>query len=164
MRLANVLGARSEKDVVSLVHQADRRKVREELGEGARSPAGLFERLSLRRRDRILIRLDAACRDLPTGRIGYEAVPVDEQHPAAGNRHDAGGRVLLIHRHRFITDTTGWEIPAGRVEKGEEPIEAARRETLEETGWRPGPLSMLFSYFPSIGLMHPRFNVFLADG
>jgi 8-oxo-dGTP pyrophosphatase MutT (NUDIX family) len=83
---------------------------------------------------------------------------------ASGVVATAGGRVLLIHRHRFITDSTGWEIPAGRVEKGEEPIEAARRETLEETGWRPGPLSMLFSYFPSIGLMDQRFNVFLADG
>ena len=76
--------------------------------------------------------------------------------------HD--GRVLLIHRHRFITDSTGWEIPAGRVEAGEDPIEAARRETLEETGWRPGPLSLLFSYFPSIGLLDQRFNIFLADG
>jgi len=75
-----------------------------------------------------------------------------------------GERVLLIHRHRFITDSTGWEIPAGRVEVGEDPIEAARRETLEETGWRPGPLSHLFSYFPSIGLIDQRFNVFLAAG
>jgi 8-oxo-dGTP pyrophosphatase MutT (NUDIX family) len=75
-----------------------------------------------------------------------------------------GERVLLIHRHRFITDSTGWEIPAGRVEAGEESIEAARRETLEETGWRPGPLSLLFSYFPSIGLIDQRFNIFLADG
>ncbi|HUZ86759.1 MAG TPA: NUDIX hydrolase [Candidatus Baltobacterales bacterium] len=77
--------------------------------------------------------------------------------------HDQG-RVLLIHRHRFITDSTGWEIPAGRVEAGEDPIQGAERETLEETGWRPGPLSLLFSYFPSIGLLDQRFNVFLADG
>ena len=74
------------------------------------------------------------------------------------------GRVLLIHRHRFITDSTGWEIPAGRVEAGEDPMEAARRETLEETGWRPGPLSLLFSYFPAVGLIDQRFNIFLAEG
>jgi 8-oxo-dGTP pyrophosphatase MutT (NUDIX family) len=75
-----------------------------------------------------------------------------------------GGRVLLLHRHRFITDSTGWEIPAGRVEPGEDPMEAARRETLEETGWRPGPLSLLFSYFPAVGLIDQRFNIFVADG
>jgi 8-oxo-dGTP pyrophosphatase MutT (NUDIX family) len=74
------------------------------------------------------------------------------------------GRVLLIHRHRFIPDSIGWEIPAGRIEAGEDPIEAARRETLEETGWRPGPMSLLFTYFPSIGLLDQRFNIFLADG
>jgi len=74
------------------------------------------------------------------------------------------GRVLLIHRHRFITDSTGWEIPAGRVEAGEDPIEAAGREMLEETGWRPGPLSLLFSYFPAAGLIDQRFNIFLARG
>lgn len=73
-------------------------------------------------------------------------------------------RVLLIHRHRFITDSTGWEIPAGRVEPGEDPLHAAERETLEETGWRPGPLSLLFSYFPSIGLLDQKFNVYLAGG
>ena len=76
----------------------------------------------------------------------------------------AQDRVLLIHRHRFITDTWGWEIPAGRVEAGEDPMAAAERETLEETGWRPGPLTMLFSYFPSIGLLDQKFNVYLADG
>jgi 8-oxo-dGTP pyrophosphatase MutT (NUDIX family) len=35
---------------------------------------------------------------------------------------------------------------------------------LEETGWRPGPLSLLFSYFPSIGLIDQRFNIFVANG
>jgi 8-oxo-dGTP pyrophosphatase MutT (NUDIX family) len=73
-------------------------------------------------------------------------------------------RVLLIHRHRFITDTWGWEIPAGRVEAGEDPMVAAERETLEETGWRPGPLTRLLSYFPANGLLDQRFNVYLADG
>ena len=50
------------------------------------------------------------------------------------------------------------------MEAGEDAIQGAERETLEETGWRPGPLSLLFSYFPSIGLLDQRFNVFLADG
>jgi 8-oxo-dGTP pyrophosphatase MutT (NUDIX family) len=77
--------------------------------------------------------------------------------------HDQG-RILLIHRHRFIPDTWGWEIPAGRIDPGEDEIAAAGRETLEETGWRPGPLTRLFSYLPSIGLLDQRFNLYLAEG
>jgi 8-oxo-dGTP pyrophosphatase MutT (NUDIX family) len=78
--------------------------------------------------------------------------------------HDAGRGLLLLWRHRFITDTWGWEIPAGRVEPGESPVEAARRETLEETGWRPGEMRHLFSYQPTNGLSDQRFNLFLAEG
>jgi len=48
--------------------------------------------------------------------------------------------VLLLWRHRFITDTWGWELAAGVVEAGESLEGAAAREMLEETGWRPGPL------------------------
>jgi 8-oxo-dGTP pyrophosphatase MutT (NUDIX family) len=72
--------------------------------------------------------------------------------------------VLLLWRHRFITDTWGWEIPAGRIEPGETPEQAAVRETVEETGWRPGPLRSLGSYAPSNGSSDQRFHMFLADG
>jgi 8-oxo-dGTP pyrophosphatase MutT (NUDIX family) len=51
---------------------------------------------------------------------------------------------------------------ARREGRGADRGGAAR--DAEETGWRPGPLSLLFSYFPSIGLLDQRFNIFLADG
>ena len=76
--------------------------------------------------------------------------------------HDPDSGVLLLWRHRFITDTWGWEIPAGAVDAGETPGEAAAREVREETGWRPGPLEHLVSYQPSNGLSDQRFHVFLA--
>jgi 8-oxo-dGTP pyrophosphatase MutT (NUDIX family) len=72
--------------------------------------------------------------------------------------------VLLLWRHRFITDTWGWEVPAGRVEAGESAEAAAVRETLEETGWQPGPLRPLVTYQPSNGLSDQRFELFVADG
>jgi 8-oxo-dGTP pyrophosphatase MutT (NUDIX family) len=78
--------------------------------------------------------------------------------------HDPRRGVLLLWRHRFITDTWGWEIPAGAVDDGESPADAAAREVREETGWLPGPLEHLVSYQPSNGLSDQRFHVFLAHG
>ena len=78
--------------------------------------------------------------------------------------HDPDRGLLLIYRHRFITDTWGWEIPAGRIDPGETPEVAAARETLEETGWRAGPLTPLLTFQPTNGLSDQRFHIFLADG
>jgi 8-oxo-dGTP pyrophosphatase MutT (NUDIX family) len=77
---------------------------------------------------------------------------------------DPARGLLLIYRHRFITDTWGWEIPAGRIDPGETPDTAAAREALEETGWRPGPLRPLLTFQPTNGLSDQRFHIFLADG
>ncbi|MFG1942269.1 NUDIX domain-containing protein [Nonomuraea sp. NPDC048826] len=76
---------------------------------------------------------------------------------------DERDRVLLIWRHRFITDTWGWEIPIGKIEEGEEPVAAAAREVEEETGWRPGPLRPLIYAQPSSGLSDSEHHIFRAD-
>jgi 8-oxo-dGDP phosphatase len=78
--------------------------------------------------------------------------------------HDPGRGVLLLWRHRFITDSWGWEVPAGRIDEGETPEQAAAREALEETGWRPGPLRHLTTYFPHNGSSDSTFHLFVADG
>jgi 8-oxo-dGTP pyrophosphatase MutT (NUDIX family) len=72
--------------------------------------------------------------------------------------------VLLLWRHRFITDTWGWEVPAGGIDEGETPADAAVREAVEESGWRPGPLRQLGTYYPSNGLCDQAFHVFVAEG
>jgi 8-oxo-dGTP pyrophosphatase MutT (NUDIX family) len=78
--------------------------------------------------------------------------------------HDPERGVLLLWRHRFITDSWGWEVPAGRIDEGESPEQAAAREALEETGWRPGPLRHLTTYFPHNGSSDATFHLFVADG
>jgi 8-oxo-dGTP pyrophosphatase MutT (NUDIX family) len=78
--------------------------------------------------------------------------------------HDPERGVLMLWRHRFVTDTWGWEVPAGRVDPGETPIEAAAREAFEETGWQPGPLRHLTTYFPHNGFNDCAFHLFTADG
>ena len=77
---------------------------------------------------------------------------------------DDAGRALLMWRHRHITDTWGWEIPSGRIEADETPEQAAAREALEETGWRPGPLRLLVASQPSNGSIDTVHYIFHADG
>ena len=72
--------------------------------------------------------------------------------------------VLLLWRHRFITDSWHYEVPAGRIDAGETPMEAAAREVMEETGWRPGPLRPLTTYHPMHGMSDNTFHLFAADG
>jgi 8-oxo-dGTP pyrophosphatase MutT (NUDIX family) len=84
-------------------------------------------------------------------------------HAAGTVVRDPDRGVLLLWRHRFITDTWGWEIPAGRIDPGETPAQAAARETLEETGWEPGLLRPLFRYQPTNGVSDQSFHIFAAD-
>ncbi|MGJ5805745.1 NUDIX domain-containing protein [Streptomyces europaeiscabiei] len=72
--------------------------------------------------------------------------------------------VLMMWRHRFITDSWAWELPMGLVEEGEAPEEAAAREVLEETGWRPGPIKPLIYAEPANGITDSQHHVFRADG
>ncbi|MGW3656003.1 NUDIX hydrolase [Streptomyces sp. NPDC005151] len=72
--------------------------------------------------------------------------------------------VLMMWRHRFITDSWAWELPMGLVEDGESPEEAAAREVLEETGWRPGPIKPLIYAEPANGITDSQHHVFRADG
>jgi 8-oxo-dGTP pyrophosphatase MutT (NUDIX family) len=95
----------------------------------------------------------------------FEHHVVRMPHFAAGTVvHDPDRGVLLLWRHRFITDTWGWEIPAGGIDPGETPEEAALRETIEETGWEPTMLRPLTRYQPTNGLSDQVFNLFIAGG
>jgi 8-oxo-dGTP pyrophosphatase MutT (NUDIX family) len=72
-------------------------------------------------------------------------------------------RVLLIWRHRYIPDSWGWEIPIGKIEDGETPVQAAAREFEEETGWRPGPLRPQLIVRPTPGLSNSEHHIYQAD-
>lgn len=73
-------------------------------------------------------------------------------------------QVLLLWRHRFITDAWGWEVPGGAINRGEDPARAAVRELHEETGWRAtGEPRALLEVHPMPGLCTARHQVFQTD-
>jgi 8-oxo-dGTP pyrophosphatase MutT (NUDIX family) len=101
--------------------------------------------------------------ELPDGRHLDHRI-IRTAAPGAGIAVVNDHRVLLMWRHRFITNTYGWEIPHGSIRPNEEPADAAAREAEEETGWRPGPpIRPLVYTQPSPGLMTSEHHIFRAD-
>jgi ADP-ribose pyrophosphatase len=65
-------------------------------------------------------------------------------------------RVILIRQYRYVVGQWIWELPAGTLEPGESPARAARRECMEETGWRPRRIQRLGTYYATPGFCDER--------
>ena len=76
---------------------------------------------------------------------------------------DAAGRVVLVRQHRAAVDAEVLELPAGIIDEGESPEEAARRELAEETGLHGGRWSELRLVHPSPGFLDEPVTLFLAE-
>jgi ADP-ribose pyrophosphatase len=76
----------------------------------------------------------------------------------------ADGRIVLIRQYRHAAGQYLWELVAGHKEPKQTPLEGARRELLEETGYTARRVRKLFEIFPSPGLLGERMDVFLAQG
>ena len=74
-----------------------------------------------------------------------------------------GGRIVLIRQYRYAPDTFLWELPAGLIDQGESPEECARRELIEETGFRAGSLSLLCSIYSTPGYSDELIHLFRAE-
>ena len=72
------------------------------------------------------------------------------------------GELVLVWQYRFGTDSLSLEIPGGVVDRGESPLEAARRELLEETGYEAKDLTLLCSVEANPALQNNRCHSFLA--
>jgi ADP-ribose pyrophosphatase len=88
---------------------------------------------------------------LPVQYTGPDGKPLAEPH------------ILLERQYRHATGKYLWEIPAGRLEPGESPLAAAKRELAEETGFRARKWSKLTSYYASPGFLAEKMNMFLAE-
>lgn len=74
----------------------------------------------------------------------------------------ADGDIAMIWQHRHPHGRSHWEVPAGRMNPGETPAEAAHRELAEETGHHAGELVALPGFFPINGISDHFAHAFLA--
>ncbi len=88
---------------------------------------------------------------------------IEHRGAAAMLAFDEDNKVILVKQHRF---PHGYilEIPAGTLEKKEEPINCAFRELEEETGYRARKMTPLITYYPSIGYNTEVIHCFVASG
>jgi len=72
------------------------------------------------------------------------------------------GSLILIKQFRYVVGSNLLEIPAGTIEEGESPEECAARELLEETGYRPGKLTLLSAFYLAPGYSNEFMWLFKA--
>ena len=74
-----------------------------------------------------------------------------------------GEYVLLIKQYRYAYRKELYELPAGKLEKGEAPIEAAKRELEEETGYKADNFISLGHVYPTCGYTNEVIHLFAAE-
>lgn len=72
------------------------------------------------------------------------------------------GDVLLIRQFRVAARGEIYEIPAGTLEKGETPLATAKREIVEETGYRAGRFQKISEFFTAPGFCTERMHLYVA--
>jgi len=78
-------------------------------------------------------------------------MPVDEKN-----------RILLVRQYRLPAGQFLWELPAGKIDEGENALQAAKRELGEETGLKAKKWKRLTTFFPSPGYVEEKMTIFLA--
>jgi ADP-ribose pyrophosphatase len=115
-----------------------------------------------------IISLDSDTVRFPDGSVGEMDII---RHPGASAivpfLSDATGadpQLLLIRQYRYAADQYLFEIPAGRLDPGEEPRDCARRELREETGCSARQMDFLFTMYTTPGFTDERIHLFMATG
>ena len=75
---------------------------------------------------------------------------------------DGDGKVFMVTQYRIAAKSEMLEIPAGKMEYGEDPLECGARELIEETGYEAEEFTHLGEYYATPGYCEEKLNIFLA--
>ena len=116
--------------------------------------------------ERFSSRIFTVTEDVAVAPDGFEIQRHIIRHPGAAvvMPVDEEKRILLVRQFRLPARRKLWELCAGRLDAGETPLQAAKRELREETGWRARQWKKLASYWPSPGFLEEKMHVYLATG
>lgn len=109
----------------------------------------------------VRVRLDQV--RLANGQSGLREV-VEHPGAAAIVTVDDNGNTTLVRQFRYPIHRALWEIPAGKLEPGEEPLACARRELYEETGLQANKWEPLGAFYSSPGFCDEIIHLYLARG
>jgi 8-oxo-dGTP pyrophosphatase MutT (NUDIX family) len=82
-----------------------------------------------------------------------------EREAVAAVMENANGEVIFARIPRYTTGLAEWELPAGGMEVGEEILESAKRELLEETGYTSTDHELVYTYYPMNGQANQIFHI-----
>ena len=72
------------------------------------------------------------------------------------------GECLLIQQYCYPVRQLFWEVPAGKIDKGEDPLQTAKRELSEETGYMAKKWCYVGHFYPAIGYADELIHIYLA--
>lgn len=108
-----------------------------------------------------VVKLDVCDVELPQGKSGIREVV--RHSGGAAVLYVKDNKILLVKQYRFPYGKELYEIPAGKLNKGEDPMAAAARELTEETGCIAKSLKRLCEVYPSPGYTDEIIYVYLAE-
>ena len=114
-----------------------------------------------------VLQLDVDTVRFPNGSVGELEII---RHPGASavvpildSPDETDPRLLLIRQYRYAADGFLYEIPAGRLDDGEDPLECALRELREETGFTAGVVEPLGGFFTTPGFIDEFIHAYVAS-
>lgn len=101
--------------------------------------------------------------ELPNGQTSTREV-VEYTGAVAVVALDGQGNVILVRQFRYPVGRELVEIPAGKIDPDEDPLECAKRELAEETGYRAREWHNLLRFFSTPGFTSEYMHLFMAQG